>query len=482
MTKLHPAEASMAVKRGHAEGLGTDRVLDGLFLMSLVVVGLIVPASFSALISEWTIGKILLLIIIIYSGTRLATVALRGRARILQLFFWTFVWIFLGLAPLAQSAAEDWPWPGGVSEDVLWRSALIILISVLTYDVGLVIGKRSDSRELRPPKRVLSVQRLKVGAVIAVVACVTQILLIGPETLLADRAARSASSTDTSSGAIQQALLVSVIFVVSYLFIRAKRGGVLKGYTLVTVLLVGLTLFVSNPLSSSRYRFASVAVALLLAFLWPATRRQMAALAGALLFGLAFLFPLLNSFRKDSYLTAADGVLQYLRQGDYDAFQQLANTVNFVDERGITNGMQGLSALFFFIPRAVWPEKALDTGVLVANFRDYEFTNLSAPLQAEAYINGGPLAVVIFFVLLGVATSYMERRASDPMHVFSFSGLFIPVIAAYQVIMLRGSLLQSMAGFAVILVVTWLATERVSRPGSVGAPQNKRLPERAIPQ
>jgi oligosaccharide repeat unit polymerase len=433
-------------------------VLDAVYPGLLITAALAVPILMATQLTEWNSGAALLFINMIYSGVRLAIVAIRGRGRILQLFFWTFMWVFLGLAPLAQYVANDWPWPGGVSNALLWRAGSLVIASMVFYDIGLLIARKQDTSPLAAPKRVLNINRLKVGAVIAVIACVSQIVRIGPTTILSDRAARAASSGDTSSGAIEAALLVSVIFVIAYTFVRVKRAKALNGYWVTTFVLVGLTLFVSNPLSSSRYRFASVAGALFLALVWPATRRQMAALTAGLLLGLAFLFPLLNNLRKDNVVTAGDGILQYLRQGDYDAFQSIVNTISFVDERGTTFGNQALGALLFFVPRSVWPTKALDSGVVVAESRGYGFTNLSSPLQAEGYINGGVLGVIMVFVLLGLATSAMERRANSAQHLLSFTGLFVPIIAAYQVIMLRGSLLQSMAGFAIIVLVLWLIT------------------------
>jgi oligosaccharide repeat unit polymerase len=463
-----------AVEHNSATGAVFAAIVPGV----LLVAGVLVPALMLAEFDEISPAAVLLTIVAAYSGVRLAMVSLFGRGRILQLFFWVFAWIFLGLAPMAQSSAQDWPWPGLMPESVVAETALVVLLSFVAYDVGLLVVRRRDAHAIRAPRLELDARRLKVAAVLGVIVCVYQIMRVGPSTLLSDRAGRAAAyssgGSDNASSAISSALLVSVVFVVGYLFVIAKRRGLIRGYVFTTILLIALTLFVSNPLSSARYRVATVLAGLLLAFIWPISRRQLAIMSLGVLAGLAFLFPLLNSLRKANTVTASEGVLIALRQGDYDAFQQIANTISYVDGNGHTFGHQILSSLLFFVPRSLWQGKGIDTGVLVAQFQEYSFSNLSAPLQAEAYIDGGISLVVVLFVALGCVTGWFERRASNAGALTSYIALIVPIVAAYQVIMLRGSLLQSMSGFVTILVIVALCMKRRDAPDLIVIPPRSR--------
>jgi hypothetical protein len=51
---------------------------------------------------------------------------------------------------------------------------------------------------------------------------------------------------------------------------------------------------------------------------------------------------------------------------------------------------------------------------------------------------------------VGGGSTWLDKRAADPNNRITYVGLFTPIFAVYQVIMLRGSLLQSMGGIAAI--------------------------------
>ena len=442
----------------------------GLFPGSLLLVGIGLPAFLGSFVRPST-GTFLLLLVAAYSGVRMVMVLFNGRDQILQLFFWIFSWVFFGLAPFAQLSAGRWPWPGSITEPTMVTVCGLILVSFASYDVGVLASWRTDTKPLRPPVFTLSPRRLRLAAPIAIAICVIEIAQVGVGSLLSGRQARtqavalgSAGAVDNVTAAINTALMVTTVFVVAYLFIRAKRLRMLARGWLWLLLLVALTVLVSNPTSAARYRVAAVASGLVLAIVWPLGRARMMYLGAGILAGIAFLFPALNAFRRAGGTFSIGGsVVDSLRSGDYDAFQQIANTTLYVADLGHTHGRQLLSALLFFVPRSVWSGKSVDTGVLVATHQGYVFTNLSSPLQAEAYIDGGFPLLVIVFLVLGIVTGRFERRARDALSQSSFVALLVPLVAAYQLIVLRGSLLQSMAGLVTLVLFTWLCMGRTKR-------------------
>jgi ABC-type uncharacterized transport system permease subunit len=140
--------------------------------------------------------------------------------------------------------------------------------------------------------------------------------------------------------------------------------------------------------------------------------------------------------------------------------------VQYTDEAGLRHGNQLLGDLFFFVPRSVWPSKPQDTGALIAVHSGHAFTNLSAPLWIEMYIDFGYAGVVVIFFLYGM----MMRRADDRFvrGDSPFAQFVIPLLAGYSCILLRGSLLQAMARLAVMLVIMWLiSTRRATGSGAL---------------
>ncbi|MCD5343522.1 oligosaccharide repeat unit polymerase [Arthrobacter sp. AK04] len=447
-------------------------MLNALTPALVIAASLITPLFVAAPLREWTLNAGLLFAISAYAGLRLAVIGSDGRGRTMQFFFWVYAYFFLGLAPLAQITEGIWPWPSTVSTQTGEMASVIIVAALLAYETGRMYCER------RPPTvgwaqtpRVLSPKRMLVVLPVAALVSIGQIIRIGPSTLLADREsfsnllAAGAGADARATAGLTVAALISASFASAYLIVLAKRNKVIHGWALTSVFLVTLALFASNPNSSARYVTTSVWVGILMALLWPLTRKAFLCLALAVTGGLLVIFPLLNVFRREGgRATTSDSLNGTLIQGDYDSFQQIANTVDHVSEHGHTYGHQFLSALLFFVPRSLWPEKGLDTGALVGASRGYYFTNLSAPLPAEMYIDGGLFLVVLAFLVLGAFTVWAERQAQKPITERGFVGLMVPMVSVYQVIILRGSLLQSMGQIMSVMLIVWLCTAKPTVP------------------
>ena len=73
---------------------------------------------------------------------------------------------------------------------------------------------------------------------------------------------------------------------------------------------------------------------------------------------------------------------------------------------------------------------------------------------------GGPPAL---FAAVGLGTRRLER-ASLRHGPLTFCGLLTPFLAVYQVILLRGSLLQATGGIVAMTGMLWLCTRRSPDP------------------
>ena len=113
-----------------------------------------------------------------------------------------------------------------------------------------------------------------------------------------------------------------------------------------------------------------------------------------------------------------DGLIATFNTLNYDAFSNISATVEYTEAEGFTWGHQQLSTFFFFIPRSVWPSKALPTGQLVGNYlideHGFNYNNLSNPLVSEGYVDFGIPGVIIMALLLAfVVRFFMSWIISD---------------------------------------------------------------------
>jgi hypothetical protein len=200
----------------------------------------------------------------------------------------------------------------------------------------------------------------------------------------------------------------------------------------------------------------------------------MATVALALLLGLFAVYPIANVFRS---ATAEPAPLS-LSSIDFDGFQQLVNTQQYVEERGHTFGQHLTSAVLFFVPRAVWEAKARPAGIDVAENRGYAFTNLSLPVTGELDLDLGAPGTALLMYGWG---RLWRRLDEDWRHGFGRPGArLVPYLAIAQVGLLRGPLgsVLPAAGLPVILLV--IALVLACRPAAAQPPGISRGLRRSI--
>jgi hypothetical protein len=411
------------------------------------------------------------LVVTSWSGLRLAWQISSGRPRLYHFSFWTFIYIFAGLAPLCQLRNAEFPTtvPGVDPASIATAEGMIIL-AIAGFEIGSAVTRRAPHRAtIGTALRRVSVGRASVLAVVGIAFAVYYIHVIGLGVLFSTRDARSLvlaakwpnpTLASLVSGMAYAPLLVAVHCLVNDRRAKRAAGEHPTGLALIVVCVV-LLLVVINPMSSARYLFGTVWLSLLfLARTFVTPRRARLTMIGVLL-ALIVVFPYADRFRSatgggDNY----GGVTQnFVQNGDYDAFGQTANTVQYVDEFGLTDGRQLSGALLFFVPRQIWPSKANDTGSVIAAAKGYHFTNLSEPLWAELYIDGWWPLLVIGFVGLGAAAE-LGGIALARSGAGSVSAVAGGILSFYLIILLRGSLLQAMGNLVVIVLCLYASSTR----------------------
>lgn len=431
----------------------------------------------------WIEAAGILLGLTLYSGTRIAYELGRDAPRWFVLIFHSFTYVFLGVTPLAQIGARILLWVVAPSSNVLVEAAVVCLVGVVTFDLGLWVSGSFVSRPARqPPVRsgLLKPTADRALAFLVALSLLSLVLLwtrgalgfvLSSQSEMAAVLCPVMPTGDLAECGVTTALVrvPPVLLMIVALGLHDRAGRVVGR----TAIIVGLLCLVltANPVSAPRIWLGAAAIGVLGALASRSVRSQRLLLL-AIPAVLILVFPVLDFARYGGWTAnvspSSDAIVQ---KQDFDAFQQVANGITFVDAYGTRGGSQISSALLFFIPRSLWSDKAPATGPLVtASLGVTANTNVSAPLWEEAYVDFGLAGVVAALGLLGCLTAYLELAVQSSSARGGGVGMVVvPYFAAYGVFILRGSLLPAIGPLAfailLLLLVRRLTLERVSVPG-----------------
>lgn len=456
-------------------GLGLATVLSVVVPLALVSQ---VPDEGRSTGWPWTLA------LIAYSGLRLAALVARGRQSMFDFFVMLFVYIFMGLGPTVQMRSDrlSATTPGmDYALDV--PTAQIVWLGVGAYEVGRLVAARTSSGrrgdQTAEPAPVTSVTMWRSGLLVAFGLLLSAYYLnaVGPGAILSSRdaayEARSAAWGDPAVRSIVYALATYPLLVGVGALAQLRRralGSQRRRLTWAVALAVAVLAVVVNPVSSARYTLGTVcfAVAVYLGALATPARTRMTMLAA--LGGFVFLFPLADAFRRPEGVDVARAGFfeEYAGNPDYDSFWQVANAWSFTVDGLVEPGRQALGVVLFWVPRALWPDKPVDTGILLAQYRGYTVENLSAPMWAELLVNGGLLGVGLGFLAAGALLHHLDGRLPPAFEGAGFYAIVGAIFPVYMTILLRGSLLQA-TGSVVVATGCLLVVRR--RPAVPGDPR-----------
>ena len=126
--------------------------------------------------------------LLVYSGCRLAVMIYLGEKRPLQGVFWLFVYVTLGVAPLAQ-VVTGLSQRVAAPDQVIWAYGLVGA-GIIAYDIGSLIAKRREGhvvQDRRPHATTLNTGRLVLGSIITVGITAYNIATFGLATYFASR-------------------------------------------------------------------------------------------------------------------------------------------------------------------------------------------------------------------------------------------------------------------------------------------------------
>lgn len=375
--------------------------------------------------------------------------------------FWVFSYVFMIVAPAAQFLAGGYPWNDFYSNQEVEFASLVVFIGLLSVSVGSVIPIKNLKRSFS-----LNQRKLKIFVFISIALASVSLIYHGVEKLFLPRAEQSGSGESTPVDILLQSFFRVPVFIASLVIFNdsTNRGfrniGINK--LALTVGLTVLVLVINNPISTPRFWFGCVLFSYFFVTVHNVFKSLEKYIAPILIFLMLVVFPISDIFRRtlDVDINAAIESFELYEEisfsPDYDAFQQLINTVLVVEASGLTWGRQTIGAFLFWVPRSIWPDKPILSGAYVAEQRNYKYVNLSCPLWAEAFLDFGLVGVFLVFFLYGLLIRMSIGKSGIWLVFFIF-------YAAFQPYLLRGSLMVA-SNFLLLAILCF--TMLASRPES----------------
>lgn len=432
---------------------------------------------------------ILAYLVVLYAGSRITLIISAGEPVWLIFMFWCFTYIWIGLAMFAQDASGQNPYAISFASDSQQIASVIALAGMVAFDFGGRMHIHSQPRVSRA-QRVLSRRRVIVLFVLTVIG--VPLLLMangslgalfltqGENTLIKAGTGNTQASTLIMASLIMMAPLVASASAIAILRtnpkLRRRPGWLVAAGIAILIALTG-----TNPVSSTRFMAGAVLLGLLFSFGITQIKLAFQVVSSSVLLALLLLFPYADAYRyKDSVLETHSLGYFLLSKEDYDTGAQMVAVVDYRSATGGTSGNQALGVLGFLIPRSYWPNKPGSTGSLIAEYLGLSHTNVSSPLWVEAYVDGGFIAVVAVFAGLGYILTRVSRTYLVGQDTLSYTRIVVPLIAAFSLIALRGSLVTAAGPLSVMLAIGWFVTRperrlaRLDSPTSPGVSTNTR--------
>jgi F0F1-type ATP synthase membrane subunit c/vacuolar-type H+-ATPase subunit K len=414
----------------------------------------------------------------VVAGLRYAWLVANGSRRLFELVFWLFTYVFMALAPLVQMRSGRYPATTPYLDTGLNGTAMAVIIAgAVAFAVGAgLAGSRTGGGAARQPALLSSV-RVTMLATFALLFAAYFAYKVGVDALLTSRADRAQAVAalwpNSTTSAVVQALatwplVISFAAALSLRAQRRRRG--LRGPSVLPLVVLAVLLLLVNPISTPRYISGTALLAVAVSMGVATTRGRVRRFGVVLATGLVLVFPYADFARYAGGTSGEEGnsggPASVLATSDFDAFAQVNNTVAYVAAAQEAQpelsapGRQLVGVALFWVPRSIWEDKPKDTGILLAEFKGYAVTNLSAPLWSEFFINGGWVLLVFLMALLGWVVRRSDNRVIARSTVVSRPGVLAATLPFYFIILLRGSLLQAMAGLSVLVACGLFVTVR----------------------
>lgn len=370
--------------------------------------------------------------------------------------FWTFNLFFFGLAPFYQYVSGSAIWGYKPTDREFVISNVYILIWAICFVLGgKIYFKRKNrkkeaafTKNIESKKYTYAIRKnsLNILLVVAVAVVGYYAVFVGLENMFIRYTSGNKAIESTSMMLLEEHVLKNIpvfCFVFHALECRQKRI-----VTPQMVIATACLLICCFPTALARYSMAAVYASIMI-ILFDKTRKGRWFITVFIL-ALVVVFPAINIFRSVSSLESATNFMAAVKEniesvyteGDYDSYAMFINVRRYIGFFGHTYGNQLLGALFFFFPRSIWTTKPMGTGSTVFLALHPEFTNVSAPLIAEGYVDFGIIGVAVYALVAGAITSWADKKYWASDNPLSKERVVFPFLMFQFFFLLRGDLMS----------------------------------------
>ncbi|WP_339922432.1 O-antigen polymerase [uncultured Cyclobacterium sp.] len=203
-----------------------------------------------------------------------------------------------------------------------------------------------------------------------------------------------------------------------------------------------MAILTAFPLGMARFSIAALYIPLLILF-FPILRKKFN-FTITFVFGLLFLFPFMDTFRRYTSDTNLKFGLDFdmFKEGHFDTYQSILSVLK---HDIITYGNQLFGVVFFWVPRSLWPNKPIGSGAFSAELSNLDFANISMNFFAEGYINFGYFGIFLFTILLSYLSAYFDIKFYKDKNSNRLFILWYYIFVGFTFYILRGDLLSSFA-------------------------------------
>jgi len=366
--------------------------------------------------------------------------------------------LFVGLSPMFQVVRGEFPLV--MKSQIVVKNVVLAnlacLFWLLSYCAAYYLTERRASHESRGLDRFLRAP-VSIGGAGLMLALVPLALGWLWAVGLGGTATRDAAEAALNrvEGPLQ---LVTQTFVRGFPFVALTTSIAVLRKRFNWILLPPLavlslgTFYVDNPLAAPRYWTVAIALGLL-APLMLDKRKTGSALLLASIAGLVIM-PALDLGRRAwsvedvlfefRYFEFPSPSTYLAENGDLASYSIFTLALEWVSIHGLTWGRQLLGAvILFWVPRSIWEDKPISTGSQIVGDFGFDFTVLSAPIMADAYLDFGWVGVVGFAAMVGWAVARLDRAYWNRSESARVIDSFYPYLLGMMLFITRGSLMSA---------------------------------------
>ena len=403
----------------------------------------------------------------VINGIVIYAMFVKGLARHLfsvDLIHSIFCLVFFWIAPTLQIATGFSAWGLRIGEEDIIRANLLILTWLIFYNFGAFLA---SNRYWKIKTAEFSAISKKSIMTLWWITIIVSALIVVKNGFRIEEISFSDSDNQAIGLLVNHSLVAFMTFSTLITVLWFKNNGYSKIYPLISIICLLLTCF---PTSLSRYAAGAIYVCLLVNLCpWFQKKHRFVFL---MILGIMLLFPIMGLYRYRSIaevsineiINQLFSVKEYFSTANYDAYQLLIASTQFVNLYDITCGLQLLGALLFFVPRQIWSSKPVGSGNYISEMLGLTFKNISCPLVAESYINFGVIGVILFALVLG----FLFRKIDNTfwMYVkgkFSYISLLYFYLLPYTLFLCRGDLMSTWAYLCANLAVLFVLVKMLQK-------------------